>query len=471
MTPNLKEQLSKSKSPYNANVSRFLMQATQAQESGSELSAYSRSVSNVSLSSNAGAHGLGSTFRSAKELSTEPDSPMTKVLIQSKDQKGSGFNDIQDTYEKMKYTSYLGDMDMRQKFDDHRLGENFHFNVLVLAPLEESYPLMNCCMYLIYKLDLVKRMNLQEAKLGLFFKEVESGYHCSNPYHNNVHAADVTQRLVTILCSSGAYPRHLRDVDMLAAIIAAAIHDYEHPGMNNAFMVNTGHSIAQQHNDQHVLENHSLCVCLDLMAHHNFAEHMTSSDKMLIRKTIIPMVLHTDMAEHFGVISHFCQKITKPEFQRMSSGSTSSAFNMLHGLRTKSSFVPLRPDQRVLLLQMAIKVSDLGHTTLRQAEHITWVEALQAEFFLQGDVERERGMPLSPLSDREKIRNGPAAGENQIGFFEVLCKPMLAAWIEVFPECSSLLEQLDLNLRYWKEDSESSFPEIVRLDSIEVEAY
>mmetsp|Transcript_21285 Transcript_21285/g.29526 ORF Transcript_21285/g.29526 Transcript_21285/m.29526 type:complete len:89 (+) Transcript_21285:2-268(+) len=82
------------------------------------------------------------------------------------------------------------------------------------------------------------------------------------------------------------------------------------------------------------------------------------------------------------------------------------------------------------------------------------------EFFKQGDVERERLLPVSPLSDRTKKRNGPATGENQIGFFDVICNPLFSAWTKVFPECSSLLEQLNANLRHWQEDAENRFMEI-----------
>jgi hypothetical protein len=39
------------------------------------------------------------------------------------------------------------------------------------------------------------------------------------------------------------------DLDILAALIAAAAHDFGHPGVSNSFLVGTGHSLAMTYND------------------------------------------------------------------------------------------------------------------------------------------------------------------------------------------------------------------------------
>ncbi len=38
--------------------------------------------------------------------------------------------------------------------------------------------------------------------------------------------------------------------------------------------------------------------------------------------------------------------------------------------------------------------------------HLRWVQALEAEFFQQGDAERALGLPISPLCDRNKEGKG-----------------------------------------------------------------
>jgi hypothetical protein len=76
-------------------------------------------------------------------------------------------------------------------------------------------------------------------KLVKFAQVVEKG-HLTTHYHCLLHAADVTSRYVAILVKVGiatanSTTHHRRG--MAAALVAASIHDYEHPGLNNAFMV------------------------------------------------------------------------------------------------------------------------------------------------------------------------------------------------------------------------------------------
>jgi cAMP-specific phosphodiesterase 4 len=51
---------------------------------------------------------------------------------------------------------------------------------------------------------------------------------------------------------------------------------------------------------------------------------------------------------------------------------------------------------------MALKVADLGHNSAPLAVNIKWVDVLEEEMFQQGDKEKEQGLPVSPLCDREK---------------------------------------------------------------------
>lgn len=68
-------------------------------------------------------------------------------------------------------------------------------------------------------------------------------------YHTNLHAADVTHSTF-LLMESPALASMLSDVDYLAAILAAAAHDIDHPGVNNSFLVNTSDPLATLYNDQ-----------------------------------------------------------------------------------------------------------------------------------------------------------------------------------------------------------------------------
>lgn len=98
---------------------------------------------------------------------------------------------------------------------------------------------------------------------------LEDHYHADVAYHNNIHAADVVQSTHVLLStpalevnaqihSPGWCPHihaHIHtkltvslcvsskavftDLEILAALFASAIHDVDHPGVSNQFLINT----------------------------------------------------------------------------------------------------------------------------------------------------------------------------------------------------------------------------------------
>ena len=58
------------------------------------------------------------------------------------------------------------------------------------------------------------------------------------PYHNHLHAADVTQS-THILLRSKALEEVFTPLEVLSAILASSIHDVDHPGVTNQYLINT----------------------------------------------------------------------------------------------------------------------------------------------------------------------------------------------------------------------------------------
>ena len=56
----------------------------------------------------------------------------------------------------------------------------------------------------------------------------------------------------------------LSDFDIVASLIAATIHDVDHPGRTNAFLCNSRHPLALLYNDTAVLENHHVAKSFKL---------------------------------------------------------------------------------------------------------------------------------------------------------------------------------------------------------------
>ena len=61
------------------------------------------------------------------------------------------------------------------------------------------------------------------------------------PYHNHLHASDVTQS-IHVLLQSTSLQGIFSPLELLSALLACCVHDVDHPGLSNQFLVNTGES-------------------------------------------------------------------------------------------------------------------------------------------------------------------------------------------------------------------------------------
>lgn len=88
---------------------------------------------------------------------------------------------------------------------------------------------------------LLKTFGINPHTLITYMSHLEDHYR-PNPYHNSIHAADVAQS-IHVLLSSQALENVFTDLEVLAAIFAASVHDVDHPGVTNQFLINTGRSL------------------------------------------------------------------------------------------------------------------------------------------------------------------------------------------------------------------------------------
>jgi len=88
-----------------------------------------------------------------------------------------------------------------------------------------------------------------QEKFKNFMHKITEGYNRKVPYHNDLHAADVIQTSYVFLSKGNLREKlKLQDLDILAALLAAACHDFKHPGFNNIYLVNTKSPLAIRYN-------------------------------------------------------------------------------------------------------------------------------------------------------------------------------------------------------------------------------
>lgn len=71
-----------------------------------------------------------------------------------------------------------------------------------------------------------------------FMSTLEDHYVKDNPFHNSLHAADVTQS-TNVLLNTPALEGVFTPLEVGGALFAACIHDVDHPGLTNQFLVNS----------------------------------------------------------------------------------------------------------------------------------------------------------------------------------------------------------------------------------------
>jgi calcium/calmodulin-dependent 3',5'-cyclic nucleotide phosphodiesterase len=94
-------------------------------------------------------------------------------------------------------------------------------------------------------------------------QEIEGRYR-ANPYHNAMHAADVTQSALCMLAAD-RMDEHLTPIELMCIIIACCIHDVGHYGVNNDFLVKTANEWALIYNDNSVNENMHVRVAFEVL--------------------------------------------------------------------------------------------------------------------------------------------------------------------------------------------------------------
>lgn len=281
--------------------------------------------------------------------------------------------------------------------------DDWSFDVFALADAGNCQPVKYLGYDLLNRYGSIHKFKIPPATLETFLSRIEEGYcRFRNPYHNNLHAADVAQTVHHILCQTGMM-HWLTDLEIFATLLAALIHDYEHTGTTNNFHVMSGSDTAMLYNDRAVLENHHISAAFRVLKEDdcNVLQNLSKEEYRELRSLIIDMVLATDMSFHFQQLKNMRNLLTLAEPQVDKSKA----------------------------LSLVLHCCDISHPAKRWDIHHKWTMLLLEEFFRQGDLEQELGLPFSPLCDR----NNTLVAESQIGFIEFIVEPSMAV-------CADMLE-------------------------------
>ncbi|XP_051539775.1 cAMP-specific 3',5'-cyclic phosphodiesterase 4D isoform X2 [Myxocyprinus asiaticus] len=303
-------------------------------------------------------------------------------------------------------------------------------NVFKVTEFSGNRPL-TVMMYTIFQeRELLKTFKIPLDTFITYLMTLEDHYHADVAYHNNIHAADVTQS-THVLLSTPALEAVFTDLEILAAIFASAIHDVDHPGVSNQFLINTNSELALMYNDASVLENHHLAVGFKLLQEENcdIFQNLNKKQRQSLRKMVIDIVLATDMSKHMNLLADLK---TMVETKKV----TSSGVLLLDNY-----------SDRIQVLQNMVHCADLSNPTKPLQLYRQWTDRIMEEFFSQGDRERERGMEISPMCDKHNA----SVEKTQVGFIDYIVHPLWETWADlVHPDAQDILDTLEDNREWYQ---------------------
>lgn len=279
--------------------------------------------------------------------------------------------------------------------------------------------------YVLYMFgDLLDTFHVNISKMQRLIYALCENYQ-DNPFHNFYHAFSVLQMVFSIGERVAKFDNLLDARDRFALLLSAYGHDLNHPGVTNAYMINSRHTLAIRYNDISVLENHhaaTLIHFLELSGCDIFC-NLPNEDRTYMRRLIIPTILATDMAKHKIVMDQFNHSMQN--------------FNL-----TDASM-------RQNVMDMVLHSADVGNPTYKFDLATVWSLRIIQEFNQQVLQEEQRGLPVTEFlrvgNDIKKIK------QNQMGFIDAIIYPLWKLLHTHLPQVHEYVEAIEQNRKSWEE--------------------
>lgn len=273
------------------------------------------------------------------------------------------------------------------------------FNTFALDNVCGGRPVSVLCVYLMHRYGLTQHFKLDTVTIWKCFSLIEEGYHASNPYHNAVHAADVTQAMHCYLQEEKILA-HMTPLEILAAIVAAVCHDLDHPGVNQPFLIATDNHLAALYRNLSVLENHHWRCAMSCLWESGILNNMDPAEVTKLQDMIRSLILATDITRQNEFISRFKWYLDEGKLDMQLA------------------------ECRHFSLQIALKCADISNPCRPWDISRKWSQKICDEFYRQGDYERQLSLPITQTCDRYVM----TVAKIQAGFIKFVVSPLFDEW-------------------------------------------
>ncbi|XP_052278369.1 high affinity cAMP-specific and IBMX-insensitive 3',5'-cyclic phosphodiesterase 8B-like isoform X1 [Dreissena polymorpha] len=328
--------------------------------------------------------------------------------------------------------------------------DSWDFDIIELERVTNKRPLVYVALRTMARFDVCSFLSISETCMANWLQLIEASYQCTNSYHNSTHAADVLNSTAYFL-QREKIKAIFDPIDEVAALIAAAVHDVDHPGKSNAFLINSHSDLSVLYNDIAVLENHHAALTFKLTARDqsvNIFKNLDRDTYRLLRQSIIDMVLATEMMKHFEHLNKFVNSVVKltqkaEETSSLSGTGSPDSAMILNQLSTT--------ENKTLIKRMLIKCADVSNPCRPLNLCIEWARRIAEEYCQQTDEEKRLGLPVvMPVFDRKTC----SLPKSQTSFIDFFIKDMFENW-DYFCDIPVLKGHLETNYDFWKLEEES----------------
>nr|CCA17885.1 cAMPspecific 3' putative [Albugo laibachii Nc14] len=282
--------------------------------------------------------------------------------------------------------------------------------------------------------DLVDRCMVLNA-----LEIINSRYLSENPFHNACHAADVMHGLYVLLSTTQLRDKTSRH-NQFAVLLAAVMHDIEHVGLTNDFLTKSKHRIALENPGKAPMEEMHAVVADHLLQdpQMNLLSRLDETQRTQVLDVVERTILSTALCVQGTLlqdVKHLCETW------------------QAKGDVTDNSLLPF--EEQLVLLRLAMHVSDIGQTTKPFTVHEKWVYRLNEEHFLQGDMDKRLHLLVTPSSCDRSQWNTKQFLESQIVFLEGFAIPAIETMNQIpFMDVNYLAQSLQRNIGQWKKQFE-----------------
>ncbi len=290
--------------------------------------------------------------------------------------------------------------------------------------------------YMFSVLDLFNTFSIPIPVFEAFLLEMSKRYIDSNTYHNFFHACDVAHTVYRLVMLSELH-KILSPLETFSLIIAAISHDVAHPGVNNNFLVKSRDKLAMIHNDRSPLENMHCSLLYEIVrdTSRNIFVGLSDAQWRECRKCITTAILGTDMVHHFDQISkvQIFLEVNGQDVKDFLSGKSDTVECMKEN------------DNRLFLMELFLHAADISNPYKPFVICEKWARLVVEEFHTQGDKEKNNGMDISPMMDR----NNTNLYNMQMGFIEFVVAPLVNGFISIFPPLYTAGQNMKDNMIAW----------------------